>query len=60
MSHDLCLLSFSYFLPPSSLVLAIMGKKGRKKADEADIHLPGGALQITFAVEGAIITYIMQ
>ena len=30
-----------------------MPKKGRKKAEEAHIRLPGGALQTTFAVEGA-------
>ena len=33
--------------------LTIMVKKGRKQPETA-IHLPGGALQTTFAVEGMI------
>jgi hypothetical protein len=32
-----------------TIVLAVMPKKGKQRAD---IHLPGGALQTTFAVEG--------
>jgi hypothetical protein len=35
------------------IVLAIMRKKGPKKPD-VDVHLPGGALQTTFAVDLAV------
>ena len=36
-------------------VLTIMKKKGNKKAADAHVHLPGGALQTTFALEGAYL-----